>query len=146
MRQGCDGRKPFRGCAWQCSFYAVGNRQSRDRTRRTFRRWRAGREGGEAGHGFGYTWTKFHLQWKGLVAKAPRKRANRRKRERRMRACADGSSRWLRLGTEWNCGAAAEVGGIDRQPFARLGLSRSRTGCPPRQLDERSEAATPDAT
>ena len=36
-------------------------------------------------HGFGwsYTWTKLHLQWAGLVAKAPRKGAHRRKRERR---------------------------------------------------------------
>ena len=36
-------------------------------------------------HGFGwsYTWTKLHLQWSGLVAKAPRKGAHRRKRERR---------------------------------------------------------------
>jgi hypothetical protein len=25
------------------------------------------------GFGWGYTWTKLHLQWKGLVAKAPRK-------------------------------------------------------------------------
>jgi len=35
------------------------------------------------GFGWGYTWTKLHLQWKGLVAKAPRKGAHRRKRERR---------------------------------------------------------------
>jgi hypothetical protein len=35
------------------------------------------------GFGWGYTWTKLHLQWKGLVAKAPRKGALRRKRERR---------------------------------------------------------------
>jgi transposase len=36
-------------------------------------------------HGFawGYTWLKLHLQWKGLVAKAPRKGAHRRRRERR---------------------------------------------------------------
>jgi transposase len=36
-------------------------------------------------HGFGwsYTWLKLHLQWKGVVAKAPRKGAHRRKRERR---------------------------------------------------------------
>lgn len=36
-------------------------------------------------HGFrwGYTWTKLHLQWMGVVAKAPRKGAHRRKRERR---------------------------------------------------------------
>jgi transposase len=36
-------------------------------------------------HGFGWshTWTKLHLQWAGLVAKAPRKGAHRRKRERR---------------------------------------------------------------
>jgi transposase len=36
-------------------------------------------------HGFGwsYTWTKLHLQWAGVVAKAPRKGAHRRKRERR---------------------------------------------------------------
>src|ERR1700674_2232682 len=27
------------------------------------------------GFGWGYTWTKLHLQWKGLVAKAPRKGA-----------------------------------------------------------------------
>ena len=35
------------------------------------------------GFGWGYTWTKLHLQWKGLVAKAPRKGAHRRRRERR---------------------------------------------------------------
>src|SRR3974390_2451668 len=35
------------------------------------------------GFGWGYIWTKLHLQWKGLVAKAPRKGAHRRKRERR---------------------------------------------------------------
>ena len=35
------------------------------------------------GFGWGYTWSKLHLQWKGVVAKAPRKGAHRRKRERR---------------------------------------------------------------
>jgi transposase len=35
------------------------------------------------GFGWGYTWTKLHLQWKGVVGKAPRKGAHRRKRERR---------------------------------------------------------------
>jgi transposase len=35
------------------------------------------------GFGWGYSWTKLHLQWKGLVAKAPRKGAHRRRRERR---------------------------------------------------------------
>ena len=35
------------------------------------------------GFGWGYTWLKLHLQWKGVVAKAPRKGAHRRKRERR---------------------------------------------------------------
>ena len=35
------------------------------------------------GFGWGYTWTKLHLQWKGLAAKAPRKGAHRRRRERR---------------------------------------------------------------
>jgi len=35
------------------------------------------------GFGWGYTWLKLHLQWKGLIAKAPRKGAHRRKRERR---------------------------------------------------------------
>ena len=35
------------------------------------------------GFGWGYTWTKLHLQWAGLAAKAPRKGAHRRKRERR---------------------------------------------------------------
>ena len=34
------------------------------------------------GFGWGYTWTKLHLQWKGLLPKAPRKGAHRRKRER----------------------------------------------------------------
>ena len=34
------------------------------------------------GFGWGYTWTKLHLQWKGLVAKAPRKGAHAQ-RERR---------------------------------------------------------------
>ncbi len=52
------------------------------------------------GFGWGYTWTKLHLQWKGLVAKAPRKGAHRRKRERRplpgMRLHQDGSRHeWL---------------------------------------------------
>ena len=35
------------------------------------------------GFGWGYTWTKLHLQWSGVVPKAPRKGAHRRKRERR---------------------------------------------------------------
>ena len=35
------------------------------------------------GFGWGYTWTKLHLQWMGVVGKAPRKGAHRRKRERR---------------------------------------------------------------
>src|SRR5271166_6552984 len=35
------------------------------------------------GFGWGYTWLKLHLQWMGLAAKAPRKGAHRRKRERR---------------------------------------------------------------
>ena len=35
------------------------------------------------GFGWGYTWLKLHLQWTGVVAKAPRKGAHRRKRERR---------------------------------------------------------------
>jgi len=35
------------------------------------------------GFGWGYTWLKLHLQGKGVVAKAPRKGAHRRKRERR---------------------------------------------------------------
>src|ERR1700757_2959523 len=35
------------------------------------------------GFGWGYTWTKLHLQWAGVVAKAPRKGAHRRKRDRR---------------------------------------------------------------
>jgi len=35
------------------------------------------------GFGWGYTWTKLHLQWKGPLPKAPRKGAHRRKRERR---------------------------------------------------------------
>ena len=35
------------------------------------------------GFGWGYTWTKLHLQWAGVVPKAPRKGAHRRKRERR---------------------------------------------------------------
>jgi Winged helix-turn helix len=52
------------------------------------------------GFGWGYTWTKLHLQWKGLVAKAPRKGAHRRKRERRpvpgMMLHQDGSRhQWL---------------------------------------------------
>jgi transposase len=34
------------------------------------------------GFGWGYTWTKLHLQWTGAVPKAPRKGAHRRKRER----------------------------------------------------------------
>jgi len=35
------------------------------------------------GFGWGYTWTKLQLQWMGVVARAPRKGAHRRKRERR---------------------------------------------------------------
>jgi len=35
------------------------------------------------GFGWGYTWLELHLQWAGVVAKAPRKGAHRRKRERR---------------------------------------------------------------
>jgi transposase len=35
------------------------------------------------GFGWGYTWLKLHLQWMGVVPKAPRKGAHRRKRERR---------------------------------------------------------------
>ena len=37
------------------------------------------------GHGFGCgdTWLKLHLQWAGLAPKAPRKGADRRKRDRR---------------------------------------------------------------
>ena len=35
------------------------------------------------GFGWGYTWLKLHLQWAGVAAKAPRKGAHRRKRERR---------------------------------------------------------------
>jgi transposase len=35
------------------------------------------------GFGWGYTWTKLHLQWKGVIGKAPRKGAHRRRRERR---------------------------------------------------------------
>src|SRR5271156_3584047 len=34
------------------------------------------------GFGWGYTWTKLHLQWMGVVGKAPRKGAHRRKRQR----------------------------------------------------------------
>src|SRR5579863_6946579 len=33
------------------------------------------------GFGWGYTWTKLHLQWMGVVGKAPRKGAHRRKRD-----------------------------------------------------------------
>src|SRR5271169_889201 len=48
----------------------------------------------------GYTWLKLHLQWKGVVARAPRKGAHRRKRERRplpgMMGHQDGSRHaWL---------------------------------------------------
>jgi Winged helix-turn helix len=35
------------------------------------------------GFGWGYTWLKLHLQWMVVVARAPRKGAHRRKRERR---------------------------------------------------------------
>jgi transposase len=37
----------------------------------------------DPGFGWGYTWLKLHLQWSGVVPKAPRKGAHRRKRERR---------------------------------------------------------------
>jgi transposase len=56
-------------------------------------------------HGFGwsYTWLKLHLQWTGVVPKAPRKGAHRRKRERRplpgMMLHQDGSRHeWLEGG------------------------------------------------
>jgi transposase len=58
-------------------------------------------------HGFGwsYTWLKLHLQWAGVVPKAPRKGAHRRKRERRplpgMMLHQDGSRH------EWLAGQAA---------------------------------------
>ena len=68
-------------------------------------------------HGFGwsYTWLKLHLQWSGVVPKAPRKGAHRRKRERRplpgMMLHQDGSRHaWL--------------GG---QPALSISLSRSTT-------------------
>ena len=53
------------------------------------------------GFGWGYTWTRLHLQWMGVVvAKAPRKVAHRRKRERRplpgMMLHQDGSPRLAR--------------------------------------------------
>jgi transposase len=52
------------------------------------------------GFGWGYTWTKLFLQSKGFLAKAPRKGAHRRKRERRplpgMMLHQDGSRhQWL---------------------------------------------------
>jgi transposase len=52
------------------------------------------------GFGWGYTWLKLHLQWAGVVPKAPRKGAHRRKRERRplpgMMLHQDGSRhQWL---------------------------------------------------
>ena len=57
------------------------------------------------GFGWGYTWTKLHLQWMGVVAKAPRKGAHRRKRERRplpgMLLHQDGSRH------AWLCGRPA---------------------------------------
>ena len=57
------------------------------------------------GFGWGYTWTKLHLQWMGVVAKAPRKGAHRRKRERRplpgMLLHQDGSRH------AWLCGRLA---------------------------------------
>ena len=44
----------------------------------------------------GYTWLKLHLQWAGVVPKAPRKGAHRRKRERRPLLHQDGSRHaWL---------------------------------------------------
>jgi transposase len=56
-------------------------------------------------HGFGwsYTWTKLHLQWMGVVSKAPRKGAHRRKRPRKplpgMMLHQDGSRHaWLAAG------------------------------------------------
>src|ERR1700722_5816354 len=44
------------------------------------------------GFGWGYTWLKLHLQWAGVVAKAPRKGAHRRKRERAAVAGHDAAS------------------------------------------------------
>jgi transposase len=58
------------------------------------------------GFGWGYTWTKLHLQWMGVVAKAPRKGAHRRKRERRplpgMMLHQDGSRHAWVEGQEWD--------------------------------------------
>ena len=47
------------------------------------------------GFGWGYTWLKLHLQWKGVVPKAPRKGAHRRKRERRPVPGDDAAPGWL---------------------------------------------------
>jgi transposase len=55
------------------------------------------------GFGWGYTWTKLRLQWMGVVSKAPRKGAHRRKRPRKplpgMMIHQDGSRHaWLAAG------------------------------------------------
>jgi transposase len=72
-------------------------------------------------HGFGwsYTWTKLHLQWAGLVAKAPRKGAHRRKRERRPLPGDDAASGRLaprmargEAGARSHCDHDVRVGGI----------------------------------
>src|SRR3984957_8428792 len=74
------------------------------------------------GFGWGYTWTKLHLQWKGVVGKAPRKGAHRRKRERRalpgMMLHQDGSRHaWLA-----GAGSDRDAGRCDGGDL--LGLSR----------------------
>ena len=48
-------------------------------------------------HGFswGYTWTKVFLQSKGLLPRAPRRGAHRRKRPRRPLPGIDAASRWF---------------------------------------------------
>ena len=73
---------------------ALGNRVPVDRAEEVERLYRERYQGftvkhfhehliKDHGFGWGYTWLKLHLQWAGVVAKAPRKGAHRRKRERR---------------------------------------------------------------
>jgi hypothetical protein len=61
------------------------------------------------GFGWGYTWLKLHLQWTGVVPKAPRKGAHRRKRER-------GPLRGMRLHPPRRRGMAPATNGSRASP------------------------------
>ena len=96
---------------WTRRYEASGRRVPADRAQEVERLYRERYQGftvkhfhehliKDHGFGWGYTWLKLHLQWAGVVPKAPRKGAHRRKRERRplpgMMFAQDGSRHaWL---------------------------------------------------